>query len=54
MCVVCRDTLKRNYNLGRYYLEVNIEDLGSFDEHLADGLYKNPAEHLPIVSTTLY
>lgn len=43
-----RDTLKRNYNLGRYYLEVNIEDLGSFDEHLADGLYKNPAEHLPI------
>lgn len=43
-----RDTLKRNYNLGQYYLEVNIEDVGSFDENLADKLYKQPSEHLPI------
>lgn len=43
-----RDTLKRNYNLHQYSLEVNIEDVGSFDETLADKLYKQPTEHLPI------
>lgn len=43
-----RDTLKRNYNLGQYYLDVNIEDVGSFDETLADKLYKQPTEHLAI------
>lgn len=40
-----RDTLKRNYLLGRYYLEVEIEDLAGFDETLADKLYKQP-EHV--------
>lgn len=40
--------MKRNYNLRQFHLEVNIEDLGSFDENLADKLYKLPAEHLPI------
>lgn len=29
-------------------MEVNIEDVGSFDETLADKLYKQPTEHLPI------
>uniref|UniRef100_A0A8D8B1J5 DNA replication licensing factor MCM5 n=1 Tax=Culex pipiens TaxID=7175 RepID=A0A8D8B1J5_CULPI len=43
-----RDTLKRNYLLGRYYLEVEIEDLAGFDETLADKLYKQPTEHLQI------
>lgn len=43
-----RDSLKRNYNLGQYCLEINIEDLTSFDENLADKLYKYPTEHLPI------
>lgn len=43
-----RDALKRNYNLQQYYLEVNLEDLASFDEGLADKLYKLPAEHIPI------
>ncbi|XP_035795368.1 DNA replication licensing factor Mcm5-like [Anopheles albimanus] len=43
-----RDTLKRNYLLGRYYLEVSIEDLAGFDESLADKLYKQPTEHLQI------
>lgn len=44
----CRDALKRNYNLGQYFLEVNVEDLGSFDEMLADKIYKQPSEHLAI------
>ncbi|CAG9763999.1 unnamed protein product [Ceutorhynchus assimilis] len=44
-----RDTLKRNYNLRQYSLDVNIEDVGSFDETLADKLYKQPTEHLPIL-----
>lgn len=43
-----RDTLKRQYNLGQYFLEVNIEDLGSFDETLAEKIHKQPSEHIPI------
>ncbi len=41
-----RDALRRNYNLRQYWVEVNLEDLASFDESLADKLYKNPAETL--------
>ncbi|CAG9789201.1 unnamed protein product [Diatraea saccharalis] len=44
-----RDALKRNYNLGNYWVEINIEDLSSFDEILAEKLYKKPSEHLPIL-----
>lgn len=29
-----------------------MEDLASFDEELADYLYKQPAEHLQLVSST--
>lgn len=29
-------------------MDINIEDVGSFDENLADKLYKLPSEHLPI------
>ncbi|XP_052769415.1 DNA replication licensing factor mcm5-like [Mya arenaria] len=43
-----RDELKRHYNLGEYYLEVEIEDVSSFDEALAEKLYKLPAQHLPL------
>lgn len=32
----------------QYSLEVNIEDVGSFDENLADKLYKQPSEYLPL------
>lgn len=44
-----RDALKRNYNLGHFWVEINIEDLSSFDEVLAEKLYKKPTEHLPIL-----
>lgn len=44
-----RDALKRQYNLGQFWIEINIEDLSSFDEMLAEKLYKQPAEHLPIL-----
>lgn len=43
-----RDQLKRHYNLGQYYLEVDLQDLTSFDELLADKLTKSPAEFLPL------
>jgi len=43
-----RDQLKRHYNLGQYYLEVDLQDLTSFDEQLADKLAKSPAEFLPL------
>ncbi|GBP61185.1 DNA replication licensing factor Mcm5 [Eumeta japonica] len=44
-----RDELKRNYNLGQYWVEINIEDLSSYDEVLAEKLRKKPTEYLPIL-----
>lgn len=49
LCFPFRDALKRNYNLSNYWVEINIEDLSSFDEVLAEKLYKKPTEHLPIL-----
>lgn len=46
---VTSDQLKQHYNLGKYCLEVDLEDLSSYDETLADKLNKNPAEFLPLV-----
>ncbi|XP_061436243.1 DNA replication licensing factor MCM5 [Lethenteron reissneri] len=43
-----RDELKRHYNLGEFWIEVELEDLSSFDEDLADTLTKQPAEFLPL------
>ncbi|XP_069053275.1 DNA replication licensing factor MCM5 [Lepisosteus oculatus] len=44
-----RDELKRRYTLGQYWVEVEMEDLSSFDEDLADCIYKQPTEHLPLL-----
>ena len=43
-----RDQLKRHYTVHDYWVEVEIEDLSSFDEQLADSLIKLPAEYLPL------
>ena len=43
-----RDALKRNYALRQYWISVNLEDVASFDEALADKLYKAPADFLPL------
>lgn len=43
-----RDALKRNYLLGHYFLEIELEDLAGFDDALADKLRKQPTEHLSI------
>lgn len=40
--------MKRNYLLGHYFLEVELEDLAGFDERLADKLHKQPTENLAI------
>lgn len=44
-----RDNLKRNYNLGQFWVEVNLEDLAAFDESLAEKIQKHPTEYLPIL-----
>lgn len=48
-----RDELKRHYTLGEYWIEVEMEDLASFDEDLSDCLYKLPTDNLPLVRTEL-
>lgn len=45
-----RDQLKRHYNLAHYWLQVDLEDLSSFDSQLADKLVRSPSEYLPLVS----
>ncbi len=46
-----RDQLKRHYNLAHYWLQVDLEDLSSFDSQLADKLGRSPSEYLPLVHT---
>ena len=43
-----RDQLKRHYNLGEYWLEVDLSHVASFDDELADLIYQQPAEHVPL------
>ena len=43
-----RDALKRNYALHQFWICVNLEDVASFDEALADKLYKAPTDFIPI------
>ncbi|KAL8607419.1 hypothetical protein ACOMHN_024444 [Nucella lapillus] len=43
-----RDQLKRQYNLGQYFLEVALDDVTNFDEQLAENLTKMPSEYLPL------
>ncbi|XP_041351942.1 DNA replication licensing factor mcm5-like [Gigantopelta aegis] len=45
---IYRDQLKRHYNLGLYWLEVDLDDVTSFDENVGDRLVKQPTEHLPL------
>lgn len=50
--LLSRDELKRHYTLGEFWMEVEMEDLASFDEDLSDCLYKMPTENLPLVILT--
>ena len=43
-----RDQLKRRYTIKEYWVQVEIEDMSSFDDQLADSLTKLPAEYLPL------
>lgn len=44
-----RDEFKWYYNLGEYWIEVEMEDLVSFDEDLVDYLYKQLVEYLQLL-----
>ena len=41
-----REQLKKNYELGQYYLEIDYLDLKSFDEKSADKLKENPSQYI--------
>ncbi|KAH9495781.1 DNA replication licensing factor mcm5-A [Bulinus truncatus] len=43
-----RDQLKRHYNLKQFWLEIDLDDVSSYDESLAEKLLKQPTEHLPL------
>ena len=41
--------MKRNYALRQYWISINVEDVSSFDEGLAEKLYKAPSDFLPLL-----
>jgi len=41
-----RDELKRQYNLKQFWLDIELDDVSSFDEELAEKLLKLPSDHL--------
>lgn len=43
-----REQLRRHYTMRRYWVLVDIEDLSSYDEYLADSLIKVPSDYLPL------
>lgn len=47
---VVRDQLKRHYNIHQYWVQVDLQDLSTFDSQLAAKLCALPAEYLPLVS----
>jgi DNA replication licensing factor MCM5 len=46
---IYRDALRNNYNSGRYWLEVDLKDVNSYDEELGELIKKQPTEVLPLV-----
>ncbi|VDP10913.1 unnamed protein product [Soboliphyme baturini] len=46
---VYRDALRRQYNLGEYWISVNLQDLRNFDEDLTELLRKKPGQALPVI-----
>ena len=45
---IYRDALRSNYNSSRYWLEVDLKDLNSYDEELGELLKKQPTDVLPL------
>ena len=46
---IYRDALRNNYNSGRYWLEVDLKDVNSYDEELGEQVKKQPTEVLPLL-----
>ena len=44
-----RDELKRHYNTGQFWLNIDVDDVASFDQSLAEKLLKQPSEHITLV-----
>jgi DNA replication licensing factor MCM5 len=49
-----REQLKKNYQLGEYYLEIEFADLKQFDEESAMKLKNSPAHYISAVYLTLF
>lgn len=46
-----REALQQNYNNGRNYLEIDLDDLKTMNERLHDEVTKHPNEYIPPVRT---
>jgi len=45
---IYRDSLRNNYTSGRYWLEVDLKDVNSYDEELGELIKKQPTDVLPL------
>ena len=53
LCNYSRDQLKRQYNRREYWIEIDLDDLSSFDSTLTDKLTKLPADYVPLVNVVI-
>ena len=51
---IYRDALRNNYNSARYWLEVDLKDVNSYDEELGELVKKQPTEVLPLVNPLFF
>jgi DNA replication licensing factor MCM5 len=51
LLLICvhRDQLRRHYNLGEYWLEVDLDQLNADKDVAFDALQKNPGDCMPLV-----
>lgn len=45
---IYRESLRRNYNSRRYWIDIELRHLSDYDDNLCDHLQKQPAESLPL------
>ena len=43
-----REQLKNHYNIGQFWVEIDLQDAINYDDDMADKLVKHPTDYLPL------
>lgn len=47
--ILNREQLKSNASKGQFFLRVDLDDLGNFDEKITEMIREYPADYMPVV-----